>query len=262
MDLKEFDLIIINSSGGKDSIAALFSIWKMAQEQDFPAERIHVSHQDLGRIEWKGTTDLARRQAEMFGYAFHTSKYWDKDKNELDLLQYVEKRGLWPGNGARYCTSDFKRGPGSRVVTRLSREHQAKKVLYVFGFRAQESPARAKKKRFVLDKRLTTKSREVYEFNPVLDWTERDVWACIKGNAIPYHEAYDLGMPRLSCAFCVFAGKDALVIAGRHNPELLEDYIATEEKIGHKFRQDFAIAEVRDLIASGYNPKKAAAWKH
>jgi len=54
---------------------------------------------------------------------------------------------------------------------------------------------------------------------------------------------------------------DALVIAGRENPELLDKYVALEKKIGHTFRNKFSIAEVKQAIADGYVPKKVQNWE-
>ena len=81
-----------------------------------------------------------------------------------DLLEQVEDRGMWPSSTTRYCTSDHKRGPIRRVMTKLVREHHAVhyrptddgwpghwgkrrpvRILNCMGFRAQESPARAKR---------------------------------------------------------------------------------------------------------------------
>ena len=63
-----------------------------------------------------------------------------------------------------------------------------------------------------------------YEFRPTFDnWLEEhDVWKDIKASGVPYHKAYDLGMPRLSCVFCIFSPPAALMIAGKQNPELLD----------------------------------------
>ena len=58
MKLQEFDLIIINSSGGKDSLVSIWEICRLADEQSFPKEKIVVSHQDLGAMEWTGTKEL------------------------------------------------------------------------------------------------------------------------------------------------------------------------------------------------------------
>jgi 3'-phosphoadenosine 5'-phosphosulfate sulfotransferase (PAPS reductase)/FAD synthetase len=144
MNLHNYDIIIINSSGGKDSLVALWKIYVMAVKQKYALTNIHVSHQDLGRMEWKGTKELVQQQATLFGLQCHYSKRVNKAGYEEDLLEYVKRRKMFPSNNCRYCTSDFKRGPGAKVVTRLTKGKICN-VLYVFGFRADESPARKKK---------------------------------------------------------------------------------------------------------------------
>lgn len=260
MNLHDYDLIIINSSGGKDSLCALWEVCRMAKEQDFPLENMVVSHQDLGKMEWKKTKELARIQADFFGLKIYYSKRRNHAGYEETLLEYVERRGKWPSNKQRFCTSDYKRGPGARVVTALTKERGTCKVLYVFGFRKDESPAREKKVVLKLNTQLTTQTRTVYEWLPIHGWDTQKVWKVIKENKLPYHFAYDLGMPRLSCVFCIFSPFDALVVAGKHNPELLDEYIQVEEKIGHTFRDKFSIRSVRDAIENGYEPQKISNW--
>lgn len=260
MILNDYDLIIINSSGGKDSICAIYKMCKMADGQGFPKENIVISHQDLGRMEWNGTKELVERQAEFFGLKAYYAKRRDKNGNEETLLEYVERRGKWPSNKQRFCTSDFKRGPGGRVVTTLTRDKGRIKVLYVFGFRRDESPARAKKLVLKRNKILTTQKRIVDEYLPIHHWDTSLVWKVIKDNNIPYHPAYDLGMPRLSCIFCIFSPFDALVRAGRANPDLLDEYVAVEKKINHSFRKDCSLASVKSAIENGYEPKSVTDW--
>ncbi|WP_422105554.1 phosphoadenosine phosphosulfate reductase family protein [Winogradskyella sp.] len=260
IDLNKYDLVVVNSSGGKDSVCALYMIVSMAKHQKFPLSRIKVSHQDLGDMEWKGTKELVKKQAAMFGLFVEIEKRIDKNGYAEDLLEYVERRGMWPSRNQRYCTSDFKRAPGDKVIRRLSNKIDAKRVLSVFGFRKEESPQRAKKKRLSLIKRLTTNTREVYECNPILHWTTDRVWSCINNHSLPYHDAYAKGMPRLSCIFCIFSPFDALVVAGKENPELLDRYVEVEKKIGHTFRNEFSISEVKQAIENNYKPKRIANW--
>lgn len=257
MNLHQYDIVIINSSAGKDSLCAIWEMCRLADDQLYPRDRIVVSHQDLGEMEWKGTKELAQRQAELFGLRFHCSKRKDKNGIEETLLEYVERRGKWPSNKQRYCTSDFKRGPGATVVTKLIKEGY---VLYVFGFRKDESPSRAKKDVFKVNFRLSTKARHVHEYLPIHEWTKEQVWKTITENNLPYHPAYDLGMPRLSCCFCIFSPFDALVTAGKANPELLDRYVKVEQKIGHSFRKDLKIQDVQDAIRNGYEPNKIDDW--
>jgi 3'-phosphoadenosine 5'-phosphosulfate sulfotransferase (PAPS reductase)/FAD synthetase len=260
IDLRKYDLIVVNSSGGKDSVCALHEIVMEAENQNFPKSKIIVSHQDLGEMEWTGTKELVVKQAAKYGLFVEVEKRVDQNGYEENLLEYVERRKKWPSRNQRYCTSDFKRAPGDKVIRRISNKIKAKEVLSVFGFRKEESPQRAKKKRISLIQRLTIQTRKVYEFNPILNWTTKEVWDCIKSNDIPYHFAYDLGMPRLSCCFCIFSPFDALVTAGIANPELLDRYVEVENKIGHTFRDGFAIAKVKEAIENNYKPKSIANW--
>lgn len=260
MDLHKYDLIVINSSGGKDSLAALWAVSVMVKKQNYPASRVFVSHQDLKRMEWEGAKDLAIEQAKLFGFAFVCESRINKDGVEESLLDYARRRKKWASNKQRWCTSDFKRAPGEKVVRRLAKQYDAKNVLHVFGFRAEESPARSKKEVLVINKNLTTKSRTVTDWLPIHNWSAVKVWKVIKLFKLPYHRAYNLGMPRLSCVFCIFSPFDALVIAGKENPELLDEYIEVEEEIGHTFRDKFSLKEVREAIKNGYSPASVNNW--
>lgn len=260
ISLNDYDLIILNSSGGKDSLVAIYQIYVDAINQNYPLDKIVVSHQDLGDVEWPGTKELVQKQADMFGFKTYYSKRRDKTGHEETFLEYVLRRGKWPSNAQRWCTSDFKRGPGARIVTKLTKDMGKCKILYVFGFRKDESPARSKKEVLKLNKQLTTKKRTVYDYLPIHHWSMKKVWKVIRSCKLPYHPAYDLGMPRLSCIFCIFSPFEALVIAGYQNRELLDKYIQVEEDTGHLFKKDFSLKEVRDAINNNYKPKLVKDW--
>lgn len=259
MDLGAYDIIVLNSSAGKDSQAMLEHVYRLAKHQGVTS-RLVVVHADLGRVEWRGTKELAEVQAKAYGLPFIVTRYTGA---KGDLLNYVEQRGKWPDSQTRFCTSEYKRGPVLKVIThlvnKLGKPHA--RVLNCMGLRAQESPARAKRKELEPYKRATNSKRTVDNWHPILHWSVDEVWECIRQSGVPHHEAYDLGMPRLSCVFCVFAPRDALVIAGRANPELLNTYIETERKIGHTFRKEFPIARIADLIEEGYEPAPLQSWE-
>jgi 3'-phosphoadenosine 5'-phosphosulfate sulfotransferase (PAPS reductase)/FAD synthetase len=259
MDLTTYDVIVVNSSAGKDSLAMLDYICEMAREQGV-LDRVTVVHADLGRVEWAGTKELAERQAVAQGVPFVAVK-----RPQGDLLAHVEERGMWPDSARRYCTSDHKRGQVARVITALcaatGRHVRVTRVLNCMGLRAQESPARAKKVELSRDARLSNGKREVTVWLPLLAWTEAQVWARIRSRGLEYHPAYDLGMPRLSCVFCVFASRSALLIAGRHNRALLDEYVAVEQRIGHTFRKSLPILQIRDAVDAGEQASgKVESW--
>jgi 3'-phosphoadenosine 5'-phosphosulfate sulfotransferase (PAPS reductase)/FAD synthetase len=128
------------------------------------------------------------------------------------------------------------------------------------GMRAAESPARAKMVAFEHDKASSNSRRHVDKWLPLHDWTAAQVWERIRESKVRHHPAYDLGMPRLSCVFCIYAPRDALLLAGEHNPELLAEYVSVERLIRHKFKADLAIEEIQDALARGERAAKPADW--
>jgi len=261
IDLHQFHHVVVSSSGGKDSQAQLSVVCRMAAEQRYPLARITVAHADLGRSEWPGTGRLAREQADHHGVAFRLVK-----RPQGDLLTQVEARGMWPSSKQRYCTSDQKRGQLAKVVTALHREARQAghtgpfEVLECLGMRAQESPARAKLDRLSRNDRLSTKTRTVTTWLPLHHWGVDDVWREIKRSGAPHHRAYDLGMPRLSCMFCIFSPKAGLVLAGRENRASLVEHVQVEKKIGHQFRVNLSLAEVLAEVDAGAAVEKIDDW--
>lgn len=259
-----WDLVVINTSGGKDSMVAVLEVLSMARELVEDRSRIVLSHQCLGRMEWPGTLDLVKEHAAALELRLMVSRYRSKAREEKTLLQYARERGKWPDNGNRWCTSEFKRGPGGRVITALSRElalDRPARVLNVFGFRAEESPARAKKKPFVRNTRWCSGRKEVWDWLPVHDWKVGRVWGTIRESGLRHHPAYDLGMSRISCCFCIFAPASQLMLAGKANPELLDEYVEAEIEMGHTFQKDLSLVEIKRRIQAGEQPvEDDGAW--
>lgn len=66
----------------------------------------------------------------------------------------------------------------------------------------------------------------ILKVNPLVEWSNDDVWAYIKANKVPYNRLHDQGYPSIGCAPCtraINAGED--IRAGRwwwENPEYKE----------------------------------------
>jgi len=250
-DLASYDVILVNSSAGKDSQAMLTHVVELADAASVERARIVAVHADLGRVEWQGTRELAERQAAAYGLRFEVVR-----RERGDLLNQIEARGMFPSSTARYCTSDQKTSQVAKLMTRLAAEHRTAghvgpiRILNCLGIRADESPARAKKTAFGPDVAATNGRRTVDRWLPIFDWTTEQVWATIRRSGLPHHPAYDAGMPRLSCVFCVLAGQKELVLAARLNPELAIEYVAVEARIGHRFRNDLSMKQIVDLASA------------
>lgn len=341
-DLHDFHLVVINTSGGKDSQAMMHRVVVLAKQQDYPLANVVAAHADLGRIEWDGTIGLARRQAEHFGLRFlvekrrqgdllqHFRARWEDLKAQATAIEEVVReysgaargdlsrvppvsqilselhfrnakakarvrkaslrksgeaeqlapltlrelaaiaeqlRGTppWSSPTNRFCTSDHKRGQISRAYTRLTEELREErgivgrvKFINCFGFRAQESPARAAREPWALNRTLTTKgeTRSVHDWLPIHDWDEDQVWLAIDESGAPYHWAYDRGMSRLSCRFCIFAPRNQLMIAALQpeNWELFCEYVEFEKECGFTFTQSVSLQEIKLAIERGERP--------
>ncbi|GIL25477.1 tRNA lysidine(34) synthetase [Actinocatenispora comari] len=145
VDLTAYDVILINSSGGKDSQTLLHHIATQAHQQAV-ADRVTVLHCALWHVEWPDTAELAQSQAEYYGL-----RYEQRRRDQGPLLDQVRRRGKWPSAAARYCTSDQKRGPARKLITQLVTElgplGRPAQVLNCLGLRAvspvQPAPAGA-----------------------------------------------------------------------------------------------------------------------
>lgn len=246
MNLTTYDRILLSTSGGKDSQAMIDYVTELAIEQGVK-DKLTLVHCDLGRVEWPGTKALVEVHAVHYGLPLRIVT-----RPQGDLLQHVEKRGKWPGPGPRYCTSDHKRGQIRKVMTAVTKEHGMKtRILDCQGLRGQESPRRKKLPPFSHNAKASNGKRWVDTWLPIHAWSTEEVWARIKASGVKHHYAYDLGMPRVSCVFCIFAPPAALILAGKHNPALLDEYIAVEQRINHTFKNKWSLTVVRDAIAAG-----------
>lgn len=274
--LADYDVILVASSAGKDSQAMLDYVAELA-DQAGVMNRVTVIHNNLGEVEWPDTAELAQEQAEHYGFRFEMrhrtqglllEQIRERKRGLLQRAEDAERGGdpekaaklratpAWPSSAARYCTSDQKRGPARKLITELVAElgiewrgrpaspvRQAR-VLYCLGIRAQESSGRAKKPAMEVDRAATTGVREVTVWHPILDWSEDQVWDRIRESGVRYHWAYDAGMKRLSCSFCVLASREDLVCAARLRPDLARKYVELERELGHTFKADLSMAEV------------------
>lgn len=107
-----------------------------------------------------------------------------------------------------------------RKVEPLQRALAGKKA-WITGMRAQQSATRD-----ALAVRSFDSGNGLEKFNPLADWTEKEVWAYIRLHEVPYNALHDQFYPSIGCAPCtrpISLGED--VRAGRwwwENPESKE----------------------------------------
>ena len=88
-----------------------------------------------------------------------------------------------------------------RKVEPLNRALALKKA-WLTGLRREQAPSRK-----VLTESEFDADHKMTKFNPLIDWTEDDVWAYIHANDVPYNALHDKGYPSIGCDPCTRAVK-------------------------------------------------------
>lgn len=146
-DLGAYDIVLVNSSAGKDSQASLDVVVEHARAANALA-KIVVVHADLGDAEWDGVPELAAEHAAHYGLRFELARRTASDGHTETILERVATRGMWPDAARRWCTSDHKRGPIRKIMTSLVAElrdngtvvDRPVRLLNVMGLRAAKAP--------------------------------------------------------------------------------------------------------------------------
>ncbi len=128
-DPASYDQIVESISGGKDSQAALHRT-VLAASAAGAEDRVMTVFADLGSDdEWPGTAELAAEHAAFDGLRHEVvcREVTAADGRRVPQGQtgHIAERGRWPDAARRYCTSDLKRAPIHRLLTRIAAEHRA-----------------------------------------------------------------------------------------------------------------------------------------
>ncbi|WP_162815002.1 phosphoadenosine phosphosulfate reductase family protein [Erythrobacter aureus] len=252
MDLvRQGALVVASHSGGKDGQAMLVHL---VERLKVPTSQIVCIHADLGEAEWEGTADHARANAEAYGIPFLVCKAQNKDGEAKDLLDYVDQRGQFMSSSARFCTSDWKRGPIRRTINAYREEigHTSPYVLNCMGLRGEESSARAKLEPLqfvksascppkpypeILEAETRATRRVFFDWHPIHHFSEEQVFATIAAGGQDPHWAYTTANARrLSCLVCIFSQEQDILAAVKHSSkgrEYARRVIALEEKHDH-----------------------------
>jgi phosphoadenosine phosphosulfate reductase len=117
-------------------------------------------------------------------------------KSLLSLEQQAERHGeeLWKVDPNLCC--------GIRKVEPLTRILQKQKA-WITGIRRQQSPTRANAQKVERDEKFN-----LVKINPLVDWTEDDVWNYIRSENVPYNPLHDQNYPSIGCSVCTLPVKE------------------------------------------------------
>ncbi len=195
--------VFANSLGAEDMV-----LTDLIVGEDLDIELFSL---DTGRLPLE-TYDLIAEVKKRYGLAL-TLFY---PRNDL-VEAYTRQNGI----NAFYESVNLRKGCCHvRKVEPLQRALAGKKA-WITGMRAQQSATREG-----LPVRSFDAGNGLEKFNPLADWSEKEVWAYIRFNEVPYNALHDRFYPSIGCAPCTRAitpGED--IRSGRwwwENPESKE----------------------------------------
>ncbi|MDD3442909.1 MAG: phosphoadenylyl-sulfate reductase [Sulfurimonas denitrificans] len=147
------------------------------------------------------TLDTGRLPYETYDVMQRTNlKYNTKIKvyfpNSEDIEKLYQQQGI---NGFYDSVENRKECCYARKIAPLKRALMGIDI-WITGLRAQQSLTRKSTQLFEWDE-----ENRVIKLNPLILWSEEDVWRYINENSVPYNALHDSGYPSIGCAPCTRA---------------------------------------------------------
>lgn len=162
---------------------------------------IDIFSLDTGRLP-RETYDLAQATGKRYGLKIHL---FTPDPKELEPWQAENgPNAFYESVALRHaCCAIRKVSPLRRAL--------AGKAAWLTGLRHQQSVHRTQ-----LAAREWDAENKLHKFNPMVDWTHRQVWDYIRDFNVPYNALHDRGYASIGCAPCTRAiSKGEDIRAGR-----------------------------------------------
>ena len=117
-----------------------------------------------------------------------------EDRYGLKVEVYDASNPDNPWTGGDHCC-------GAQKVAALEEALGNNVEAWITGIRREQAPTRANAEHVEFDDK-----RSIWKFNPLAEWTDRDVWNYIAANDLPYHPLHDQGYESIGCAPCTLPG--------------------------------------------------------
>jgi phosphoadenosine phosphosulfate reductase len=233
--------LYIAFSGGKDSVC-LYGVVKKASEADGIALLDYAEfHYSVTGIDPPALVHFIKKEFPFVHRDLYAESMW----------QLIVRKTMPPTRIVRYCCLALKErgGDGKFCATGIRwAESYARSTRGEF-----ENIGNSRKDGKILfndndeDRHMMEHClpKKQYMCNPIIDWTDEDVWRFIRSEGLPYCKLYDEGYTRLGCIGCPMAG-------GKRQIEEFDKY--------PKFRRAYIRAFDR-MIANRLDRGMPTEWK-
>lgn len=196
--------LIITTSGGKDSSVCValaeragipFEVMHNHTTADAP-ETVRFICNEFRRLEEKGIQCI-------INYPVYKGE-------RISMWKLIPQKLMPPTRCVRYCCSVLKEpgGIGRFITTGVRWEEsisrRKNRGIYETGRKVILNNDNDDRRRLFENCRLQSKR----VCNPIVDWTDRDVWDYIESENIPLNPLYQCGFSRVGCIGCPLAGTD------------------------------------------------------
>lgn len=191
------DKVALASSFGAEDVVLIDMLMKVAQGSMLNIQpRIFTI--DTGRLPQE-TYDVMDRIKEK--YKINIEVYFPDNKSVEEMVSKYGFNLFYKSVELRQlCCKVRKVYPLNRALKNLD--------AWICGLRREQSVTRVNIKKIEYEQRIIdNQQRTIVKFNPLADWTEKQVWDYIKENDVPYNALHDKGYPSIGCAPCTRAIK-------------------------------------------------------
>lgn len=202
--------VVASVSGGKDSAAMSLYLTELGIEH----ERVFM---DTG---WEHAATYEYLRGPLTDKLGSITEV----RGELDFVQLVAKKGLFPSRVMRFCTELLKVVPVQRWLA--ARADAGEELVNAVGIRRAESRARS-----AMAEWEWSDGFDLEVWRPLVTWTAEDVAAIHRRHGLAMNPLYAMGASRVGCWPCIHARKSEIALVARLDPGRIDQIRELEHEL-------------------------------
>lgn len=259
ISLQHYNLpLVCTYSGGKDSDVML----ELFKRSGISFE-VHHSHTTADAPQTVYHIRKVFRELELKGIKCDIDYHVQLDGSRITLWNLIPIKLMPPTRRVRYCCSVLKEtGCANRMIATgvrwdESNSRRERETFEVIASRKKDKIVVSDEKMLLTDnddrrrlfEKCNVKAKTVV--NPIIDWTDYDIWDFYRNECSHHNPLYDMGFCRVGCIGCPIAGK-VRWREFREFPQYKDMYIDTFDRM----------LKVRKQKGLRYKNEEYAAWKN
>lgn len=161
----------------------------------------------------------------------------DRNGNYITMWNLIPRKKMPPTRIVRYCCSELKESASLHrfTVTGVRKAESARRKANAEGLEVSATKT-GRRQRYDPDNPNedllhVCQKKAQRHLNPIIDWSDADVWDFIERYNVDYCKLYDEGFKRLGCIGCPMAGRENRIEQFERWPTYKSSYIKAFEKM-------------------------------